>query len=351
MKRTILVGALLAAFAAAAGAQQTSQPNPYAGVSTPPPNSTIVNALPAPPPKPPASHYAPAKTPAPAAAPVNQPQAASANPSPSDSSENHSSENYPPPGNDGAAIPSGDGTADGIVEVAPSTSPTGPANGQTEPDGQTPSNEPALLARLYASDPDGDIVHPRPLPPGELGEGTTIRVELLGQLSTATNQAGDTFRSRVATDVLQDGTVLIPAGSEIDGRVVRVSSGHLGGRGSMDLRPEMVTLPDGTRYQMYAMVSGTPGSRTRVGAEGTITPGSQLKHDSILYGGGVGAGAAVGAILGGPVGALAGTIVGAGAITAHLLINHPQATLDPGTTLLFTLTSPLDMVPARPQGN
>jgi hypothetical protein len=333
MNRTILVCAMLAVFAGVAGAQQTSQQDPYTGVSTPPPNSTIVDSAPAPPPKPPAAHPMPAQPPAaqypqtaPAAQPVTPaqgPQPAYANPAPE----------YAPP-----ATANGDGTDNGIVQVE-------------QPGGETPSDNPKLLARLYASDPDGDIVHPQPLPPGELGQGTVIRVELLDQLSTAINQRGDTFRSRVASDVLQDGTVLIPAGSEIDGQVMQASSGHFGGSGSMDLRPESVTLPDGTRYQMYAMVSGTPDSRTRVGAEGTITPGSQLRHDSILYGGGVGAGAAVGAVLGGPVGALAGTLIGATAITAHLLVSHPQATLDPGTTLLFTLTEPLDLVPAAPRRN
>jgi len=43
------------------------------------------------------------------------------------------------------------------------------------------------------------------------------------------------------------------------------------------LRPETVTLPDGTRYQLQAEITGTPGSRTRVGNEGTILPDSRLK--------------------------------------------------------------------------
>ena len=57
-----------------------------------------------------------------------------------------------------------------------------------------------------------------------------------------------------------------------------------------------------------------------------------------------------GAILGGPAGALAGTIIGAGAVTTHLLISHPQATLEPGTVLFFTLTQPLNLV-AAPNAN
>jgi hypothetical protein len=200
-------------------------------------------------------------------------------------------------------------------------------------------------------DPDGDIVHPRPLRPGELPEGTSIRVRLLDELSTVRSEKGEAFRSRVASDVLLSGQVLIPAGTEIDGHVAAVSSGHPGGHGSMRLRPETMILADGTRYQLRADLTGTPGSKTKVRSESTIIPDSRLKRDTIEYGGTVSAGAVTGAILGGPVGALAGSAVGAGVVTAHLLVSHPQATLDSGTTLLFTLTEPLQMAPVGASGN
>jgi hypothetical protein len=48
---------------------------------------------------------------------------------------------------------------------------------------------------------------------------------------------------------------------------------------------------------------------------------------------------------------LTGSLIGAGVITAHLLISHPQATLEPGTAMIFTLTDPLDMVPASAPEN
>jgi hypothetical protein len=48
---------------------------------------------------------------------------------------------------------------------------------------------------------------------------------------------------------------------------------------------------------------------------------------------------------------LAGTIVGATVITVHLLINHPQARLEDGTYLLFTLNEPLHLVAAAQTGN
>lgn len=329
MKQSILVLTMLAGSVSILAAQDASQNTPYQGVSHPPTDDEIItSSIPAP--KPPAGqplNAQPAQQPvynAPAAsspAPSNtqgQPQPTSVDPS----------ANYPAP-------QAADGTDNGIVGVAPSN----------------PQNSPALNQRSWANDPDGDIVHPHPLRPGELQAGTNIRVHLLDRLSTVDSEKGQPFRTRVATDVMQGGQVLIPAGAEIDGRVVEVSSGHTGGHGTMRLQPENVILADGTRYSLRADVTGTYGSRTRVGGEGTIRPDSRAKRDGIEYGGAVGAGVVVGAIVGGPGGALAGGLIGAGAVTVHLLVSHPQATLEPGATLVFQLTDPLYMSPTAMSGN
>lgn len=323
MNRSILVCALMVAAAASLAAQQAGQADPYQGTSNPPPNDTIIieappEAAPAPAAKPSAAH----RSTQPASAPSQpqtqvQMQAQTQQPAPVNSAS-------------GALV---DGTDDGLVQVAPDP-PAGPA-----------------LSQRAAADPDGDIVHPAPLGPNELGEGTTIRVRLLDSVSTAFSEQGDRFRSRVASDVVQDGRVLIPAGSEIDGRITHVSTGSFGGHGSMRLSPETVILPDGSRFRMYGLVTATPGSNTNVGNEGSINPGSRVKRGSVEYGGAVGAGAVTGAVLGGPAGALAGSLIGAGVITAHLLINHPQATLDEGTVLQFMLTERLSLVPAATNGN
>ena len=314
MKQLILVCALVLATSAALGAQQFGQSGPYQGTSNPPPDDTITT------PKPPAGHYAdneaPAKTPATV-------QAGRQGESGATAQDN--------------ALPQS--TSDqGTVQAVP--------NAGAQPAADDDS-QPALNSRAYMGDPDGDIVHPEARP-GELIEGTTIRARLLNRLSTTNSQSGESFRATVASDVMQGGQILIPAGSEIDGVVVSASPGHTGGHGAMLLRPQTVTLSDGQHFKIFAQVSDAPGSRTRVTGEGEITPDSQLKKDGIEYGGAVGAGVVTGAILGGPVGALAGSLVGAGAITVHLLMNHPQATLDPGTVLVFTLTEPLDLVATGP---
>lgn len=327
MKRTMLTCALLFATAVALGAQQANQSNPYQGTSSPPPDNTITMPVPeeTATPKPSPSQRA-ATTPA-ARAQSN------AAPKPQPAPPPYAAETVP---NESVSAPAlGDGTDDGIVQVEPPESPSHP----------TLSHRPAM------ADPDNDIVHPAPLPPGELGEGATIRVRLLDRLSTADSQPDESFHTQVVSDVIQNGQVLIPAGSEIDGKVISVSSGHAGGHGSMRLRPETVTLPDGSHFRLYAQLTDAPGSDDRIGNEGLVTPGSRFKKDGTEYGGAVGAGAVTGAILAGPGGAFAGTIIGASLISVHLLVSHPQATLENGTVLLFTLSEPLNLVPAGPNGN
>jgi len=321
MKRTILLGALFcvtAAGACTAGAQQAQASGAYQGVSTPPPDDTIETTE-TPIAKPPASH------------PLN--------------------EQANTPGNkrvDGQSLPQ---------PSTPQFAGRNNAPGSDDEMVQGRNQDPTLNSRggarssatggPFAMDPDGDIVHPHGQRPGDLQEGSILHVRLLERLSTATSEKGETFTTRVAYDVLQDGKVLIPAGSEIDGHLVEASRGGFGGHGTLRLRPETVILPDGSHYQLHAAVTPSAGSRARVGSEGEILPNSRIKRDGIEYGGAVGAGAATGALMAGPVGALTGGLIGAGVVTAHLLISHPQATLEPGTNLMFTLTETLSMVPVR----
>ena len=306
MNRPLLACAFFALATTALVAQDATQ-SQYQGTSNPPPDDTIITT----------EQQAPIAKPSPAH-PMQQAQ-----PTPVQA--------VPAPMN---AVPRNgmiDGTDQGIVNVAPSAPP--------------------LNTRASNYDPDSDIVHPDPLPPGTLGEGTLIRIKLLDELSSNLSEKGQPFRSRVASDVLQDGQVVIPAGAEIDGRVAEISTGHFGGHGSILLEPETVTLENGSKFKLHAMVASTPGTNARVNSEGLITPGSRLKRNGIEYAGVGGGGMIVGAALGGPVGMLAGGLVGAGVVTTHLLQSHPQTTLEAGSYLMLTVTEQVQLVPASPQGN
>ena len=231
---------------------------------------------------------------------------------------------------------SADGTDGGVVGIAPSGPPA-----------------PALNTRSYANDPDGDIVHPHPLRPGELQEGTTIRVHLLEPAlhrpdrkrralphpRSHRRHAGRPGRS-------------FPPALRSTARVVEVSTGHAGGRGAMRLQPEAIILPNGSRYRLHAALTGTPGSRSHVvGRRHHQRPTPAPSATALNTAAPSAAGVVTGAIVAGPVGALTGGLIGAGAITVHLLVSHPQATLETGTTLIFQLTDRLYLAPEATHGN
>src|SRR5580704_7622890 len=177
-------------------AQQAAQ-SPNTGVSNPPADDTITVSQddPAPAPKP-----SPAVAAAPAA-PVNPPATTTASASASNPDE-------------------------GIVTTLPSSA-------------STPAPAPsATLETRPAYNPDSDIVGYVPSPNNELAEGTNIRVRLLDSLSTKETNAGTAFKAQVATDVYKNGRVIIPAGSELRGRVVGVTQGHhFGTASTLRLRP------------------------------------------------------------------------------------------------------------------
>jgi hypothetical protein len=348
MHRPILTCAFLVLSTAAFAQQQQPSPSDpnqgqYQGQSNPPADDVIVATQPdQPAPHPKAKPHA--------GKPVTQTQtqAQPAPPAVMPSSTQDDAAAHPTSVDPSANFPDPDvnGTDDGIVGIAKPQ----PA-AQPQPNSAPVGTQPALMSRGAAVDPDGDMVNPNPLQPGQLAQGASIRVRLLTRLSTTESQQGEVFRTSVASDVLQDGQVLIPAGAEIDGRVAQVSSGTVRSHGTILLRPDTVILADGSRYHLDAQVTGTPGSRTRVNGEGFINPGSRVKRNAILYGGAVGVGATAGALIAGPVGAVTGGAIGAGAVTAHIIFNHSEATLEPGTVLLLTLDNRLDLQAAAPPAN
>ena len=191
MNRPFLAIAFFAAASVALGAQQASQSNPYEGVSTPPPDDTIITSTP-PEAKPPAGHPANTQTTTPAQAPAKQAPVV-----------NPADANLAPVDHANLAAANGDGTDDGIVEVGqPTASSVRPALSQ----------RPMCLIRTVT------LCIP-PAGPGRVGRGDHHSRQLLSDLSSSLRREGEEFRSRVATDVMQGGQVLIPAGAEIDGVV------------------------------------------------------------------------------------------------------------------------------------
>lgn len=302
---------------------QTQSSDQYSGVAHPPPDSTIQadeDMTPAPPPAtPPAAKPSAAipMTPAPAAQPAPRAVAPAASTIASPTANPKFAGEI-------------DNTDSGIVTVV------------------APESEDASLQRRA---PDGDegLVSNAAVNPNDLSAGTRFTVRLTEDLSTKDTQPGSPFHATVAHDVYNGARLVIPSGSELRGRVADVSQGHhFGPHAEIRLRPEAVVLPDGTAYHLYAEVVQTDAPGTHTDDEGGILASSHFKKDAVEYGGGVGTGAVVGAVVAGPVGAGVGTLVGAGAVTTHMLLQSPQAAdLPQGSLLVFSLTEPLALTPTK----
>ena len=304
-----LTAALASAQTPAAPANDApAKPSPYVGVSQPPPDDSIVSNPDAPPPT--------AQT-APTAQPV---------------------QTVPPvePAPNAPALVTRPVNPDATIVTHPVDANTYPSAG-------------AYSTRARSSNPDADIVTFVPTRPGELPQGTNIHIRLLQQLSSTDTKRGASFTGQVSKDVTLGGSVIIPQGSELRGRVESVREGHrFGNRATIRLRPETIVLPDGSQYALRASVVGVHGRNARVDGEGAIAPKRHVEKAAVEEGIGAGAGAVAGGMIAGPPGAFVGSLVGVGVVTTHLLIQRPQAVDLPGsTTIVFSLTEPLALTPVQ----
>ncbi|HEX3471387.1 MAG TPA: hypothetical protein VHT28_09400 [Silvibacterium sp.] len=303
----------------AAFAQQATNSDPYSGVSQPPPDGTIVanpDVVANPPAQPAPSQAAKPSPDVPAAAPATSPEATTTPASESPASAT-------------AAAPGSNPDYDIVTSI--------PGQSASSPELQTRPN------------PDDGIVSAIPSGASDLAEGTNIRIRLTEKLSTKETSVGAPFKGEVTNDVSKDGHVIIPTGSELKGHVIGVSQGHhFGVAATLRLRPDVVILPDGTAYHLYAQVAGSEAPGTRTDSEGGIQPKSHLVKNAVEYGAAAGTGAVVGGYVGGPAGALVGSVVGAGVVTAHMLMQHPDAAVVPkGAIVTFSLTEPMELTPTR----
>jgi hypothetical protein len=201
-----------------------------------------------------------------------------------------------------------------------------------------------------ANDPDANIVTSMPDVPGQVNEGTPLYVELQTPLSTTESRIGDTFLAALTQPVTQHGEVLLPIGSQIRGRISEIHGGRrISGRASIRLRPESVTLPDGSTHPLYGEVIGLGQfSSSHVDSEGTIVGDSHPKAALTAVAVATGGAAVAGAALGAGVGAAVGAGVGASLGTIWWLKRDVQQELPSGTRLIFSLDQPLT-VSSSPQ--
>jgi len=144
-----------------------------------------------------------------------------------------------------------------------------------------------------------------------LPEGTSLPVALETSVSSATSKAGDLVVARVTQDVVVGARVVVPAQSEVRGRVTAaVRAGKVKGRARLALAFDRV------------VVKGQEHSVEMDAIDITARP--QKKRDGAMIVGGAGAGALIGAIADGGHGAGIGALIGAGAGTGAVLLTRGQ---------------------------
>jgi hypothetical protein len=183
--------------------------------------------------------------------------------------------------------------------------------------------------------------------PGEVPDGTLVKVKLMEELSTLTTKAGTSFSAEVSEPVMRDGQVVVPAGALLEGRVTFVRGGkRVGAAAAIHLEARTVTLPDGSRYMLSARVIDTNSwGDTKVDSEGTILRKDHAKATDAMTSLSTVGGMAAGAAMGGVPGAVIGAGLGAGVSTAVWMRQDRQADLPKDLGIVFSLTEPMRVTP------
>jgi len=204
-----------------------------------------------------------------------------------------------------------------------------------------------LKDAIDPKDPDAGIVTSVPSRPGEIEEGTLIKAKLQETISTVTTAVGTKFSATISEPLMKDGSVIVPAGSVLEGRVTYVRGGtRIGGGAAIHLQPRSITLPDGGQYMIQARLIDTDNwDNTKVDSEGTVLRRENGKKTLAVMGLAAGGPMAAGAMLGGVPGALIGAGVGAGVGTVIWLKQDREAELPKDLGIVFSLTEPMSITP------
>ncbi len=194
---------------------------------------------------------------------------------------------------------------------------------------------------------DSGIVTSVPERDGEVREGTLLKARIGQSLSTTTTLEGQPFTAPLTEAVLQNGRVILPAGSVLEGRVTEVRGGkRISGSAALHLEARSVTLPDGTHYVLHAQLIDTDQmAHNKLNSEGTVGRRDHPKENLAIMSLTTGSGAVAGAMLGGGVGAIVGAGLGAGVSTILWLKEDRQAALPKDSLLVFSLTTPMILKP------
>lgn len=198
--------------------------------------------------------------------------------------------------------------------------------------GATTSNNPPVSSPPTASRPTGV----EPTGPTQVNDsargvvpsGQELDVRLQSTLSSETATVEQRFEATTAADLMQDGRVLVPAGSIVRGVVSGVRpAGRVERAGSMTLSFDRMVVR-GREYSIR-------GTATSVFESGGI------REEAGTAGVGAGVGGVIGGLLGGLKGAVIGAVIGAGGAIAAT--DGKDITLPAGSIIRIRLDSSVNV--------
>jgi len=227
-------------------------------------------------------------------------------------------------------------SSDSLLASNPVEQPQGSLTPQTQYQ-QQQTSEPPPMEQPTAEKPRATSTktHSRPSPsspsrePAETGvtlaAGTPIQVGVTAQLSTETANVGDTWTGEVKDNVIVGNTVVIPAGSQVNGVVAAVAPAQKGSRASLELAVKSVMV-NGKSHPVSASMEPIVAGSTRARNVGAVA-------------GGAAAGALIGKAVGGSgKGALIGGLIGgASAAGAAAASKGYQVVLKEGAVITFSV--------------
>jgi hypothetical protein len=187
------------------------------------------------------------------------------------------------------------GTAKPRVSVADK----GPELPAPLPGPATPSPAPVEPPDFPADAPARVEAPPQP-EPILLPQGTELTLVLESALSSATSQRGDRVTARVEKATAEDGRIVLPGGTVLEGHVVEAApSGRVKGRARVSVSFDRIVVRGRTHELQTSPV--------------TVEAPDDHGRDAKIVGGAAAAGTVIGAITGGKKGAVKGAVIGAAA--------------------------------------